>query len=240
MLTPSYFVFLLRAGMFWSVLLWLLSLSLSGYFHWPQDASSILSKVTATSFSFLPPECRSVSGCISLCSQTEWTSARAPHTQAALHGTHALSEVGCPPLSLIYRLSHPRPPSPLQAPPACLPLGLTASHILLIFSNVFIFNWRIIALQYCVGFCHTSTWISHRYTYAPSLLNLPPTSPCFWSAVSWFTILCQLQVYSIVSQCFCRLYSIIGYYKIMAIIFHAIQYILVAAVSYILVCISQV
>ena len=29
MLTPSYFVFLLRAGMFWSVLLWLLSLSLS-------------------------------------------------------------------------------------------------------------------------------------------------------------------------------------------------------------------
>ena len=26
-----------------------------------------------------------------------------------------------------------------------------------------------------VGFCHTSTWISHRYTYVPSLLNLPPT-----------------------------------------------------------------
>ena len=37
----------------------------------------------------------------------------------------------------------------------------------------FIFNWRIIALQYCVGFCHTSTWISHRYTYIPSLLNFP-------------------------------------------------------------------
>ena len=32
-------------------------------------------------------------------------------------------------------------------------------------------NWRIVALQYCVGFCHTSTWISHRYTYVPSLLN---------------------------------------------------------------------
>ena len=27
-------------------------------------------------------------------------------------------------------------------------------------------NWRIIALQYFVGFCHTSTWISYRYTYA--------------------------------------------------------------------------
>ena len=30
---------------------------------------------------------------------------------------------------------------------------------------LFIFNWKIIALQYCAGFCHTSTWISHRYTY---------------------------------------------------------------------------
>ena len=39
-----------------------------------------------------------------------------------------------------------------------------------------IFNWRIVALQYCVGFCHLSTWISHRYTYVSSLLNLPPTS----------------------------------------------------------------
>ena len=35
------------------------------------------------------------------------------------------------------------------------------------------FNWGIIALQYCVHFCHTSAWISHRYTYAPPL-NLPP------------------------------------------------------------------
>ena len=25
------------------------------------------------------------------------------------------------------------------------------------------------SLQYCIGFCHTSTWISHRYTYVPSL-----------------------------------------------------------------------
>ena len=41
----------------------------------------------------------------------------------------------------------------------------------------FIFNWRITALQYCIGFCHTSTWISHRYTYVHSLLNLVPTPP---------------------------------------------------------------
>ena len=43
-----------------------------------------------------------------------------------------------------------------------------------------IFNWRIIALQYCAGFCHTSTWISHRYRHVPSLVNLhsPPTPSC--------------------------------------------------------------
>ena len=39
-------------------------------------------------------------------------------------------------------------------------------------------NWRIIAVQYCAGFCHTLAWIGHRYTYAPSLLNpLPPPTP---------------------------------------------------------------
>ena len=39
--------------------------------------------------------------------------------------------------------------------------------------NLFL-NWRIIALQNFVSFCQTSTWISHSYTYVPSLLNLPP------------------------------------------------------------------
>ena len=43
------------------------------------------------------------------------------------------------------------------------------------FLNLFIFNWRIIALQYCVGFCHMSARISHRYTCVPSFLKLPPT-----------------------------------------------------------------
>ena len=31
------------------------------------------------------------------------------------------------------------------------------------FLNLFIFNWRIISLQYGVGFYHTLIWISHRY-----------------------------------------------------------------------------
>ena len=35
-----------------------------------------------------------------------------------------------------------------------------------------IFYCKIFTLQYCADFCHTSTWISHRYTYVPSLLNL--------------------------------------------------------------------
>ena len=29
-------------------------------------------------------------------------------------------------------------------------------------------------MQYCVGFCHASTWISHGYTHVPSPLSLPP------------------------------------------------------------------
>ena len=46
-------------------------------------------------------------------------------------------------------------------------------QILFFFFNLF-FYWRIIALQNFVVFCQASTWISHRYTYIPSLLNLPP------------------------------------------------------------------
>ena len=41
-------------------------------------------------------------------------------------------------------------------------------------TDLFIFKWGIMALQYCFGFCHTSAWISHRYTYIPSLWNFLP------------------------------------------------------------------
>ena len=52
--------------------------------------------------------------------------------------------------------------------------------------NLFIFNWRIIALQHRVGFCQTAAWISQRYTYVPSLLNLPPpTASCLMCLLSW-------------------------------------------------------
>ena len=56
-------------------------------------------------------------------------------------------------------------------------LGMIYGHLLtsysiysfLLFKN-FIFNWRIIALQCCVGFCW-ATWISYKYTYISSLLT---------------------------------------------------------------------
>ena len=42
-----------------------------------------------------------------------------------------------------------------------------------------IFNWLMIGLQYWFDFCHTSTWVNHKCTFVPSLLNLPPTSRPF-------------------------------------------------------------
>ena len=34
------------------------------------------------------------------------------------------------------------------------------------FSFIFI-SWRLVTLQYCSGFCHTLTWISHGFTCVP-------------------------------------------------------------------------
>ena len=71
----------------------------------------------------------------------------------------------------------------------------------------FIFHWGIIAVQYCDGYCHTSTWIGHRYTS-----SLPTPSPYFvqrglalgalWHTanVHWLPVLrvvmCMFQYYS--------------------------------------------
>ena len=43
-----------------------------------------------------------------------------------------------------------------------------------LFKNLWFLNWRIIVLQNYAGFCQTSKWISHRYTYVPSLWTFPP------------------------------------------------------------------
>ena len=46
------------------------------------------------------------------------------------------------------------------------------------YSFLFIyFNWRLITLQYCDGFCHTLTWISHGCTCVPILNTLPSSLP---------------------------------------------------------------
>ena len=45
------------------------------------------------------------------------------------------------------------------------------------FSFFLYFNWRLITSQYCGGFCHMLTWISHRCTCcSPSWTALPPPS----------------------------------------------------------------
>ena len=54
-----------------------------------------------------------------------------------------------------------------------------------IFFNLFIFNWKIIALHCCVGSCHVSTRISHGYALVPSLYtSLPFPTPSYPSRLS--------------------------------------------------------
>ena len=47
--------------------------------------------------------------------------------------------------------------------------------VICFFKKIF-FYWTIIALQNFVVFRQTPIWISHRHTYVPFLLNLPPIS----------------------------------------------------------------
>ena len=51
--------------------------------------------------------------------------------------------------------------------------------VIVFFKYKFIyFNWRLITLQYCIGFCHTLTWIHHGCTCVPHPEHpLPPPSP---------------------------------------------------------------
>ena len=63
------------------------------------------------------------------------------------------------------------------------------SNVSAFFFFPFIFtSWRLITLQYCSGFCHTLTWISHGFTCVPHPnLPLPPPSPSHPSGSSQCT-----------------------------------------------------
>ena len=59
-----------------------------------------------------------------------------------------------------------------------LPRELTghSKHPLLLFLKFIFISCRLITLQYCIGFCHTLTWISHGFTCVPHS-NLPSHLP---------------------------------------------------------------
>ena len=77
-----------------------------------------------------------------------------------------------------------------------------------IFNFEFIFNWRIISSQNCVGFYQISVWISHEYIYVCFLLQLPfhPTPLGCYRApvwVPWVTRCISLFFMAIISACVC-------------------------------------
>ena len=96
---------------------------------------------------------------------------------------------------------------------------LNASHHCLFFNYIY-FNWRLITLHYCSGFCHTWTWISHGCTCvshpeppshlpphpipqgrpsAPALSTLSHASNLDWRSISHM-IIYMLQCYSLKSS----------------------------------------
>ena len=60
---------------------------------------------------------------------------------------------------LSFQISWPELEHVSSAPPQL-------HFIIYLFSFIFI-SWRLITLQYCSGFCHTLTWISHGFTCIP-------------------------------------------------------------------------
>ena len=68
------------------------------------------------------------------------------------------------------------------------PFPTTSMGIYIFFPPIYFFiSWRLITLQYCSGFCHTLTWISHGFTCiphpdTPSHLPLHPIPPGLPSA----------------------------------------------------------
>ena len=54
---------------------------------------------------------------------------------------------------------------------------LSVSETVFFFFPIIFISWRLITLQYCNGFCHTLTWLSHGFTCVPHpdpSSHLPP------------------------------------------------------------------
>ena len=86
---------------------------------------------------------------------------------------------------------------------------LNISHISWFFSFLFYFilllffiSWRLITLQYCSGFCHTLTWISHGYTCIPH-----PNPPSHFQIINQNDIICG------VSDCLQSIYHTLAYIR---------------------------
>ena len=97
-------------------------------------------------------------------------------------------------------------------------INMSYAWISLLYDIIFFFffkffNLRIIDLQNCVVFCHTSTRVSHRYTHVPSLPDLRPSpssphfsllkSPCF-SSLRLYDIFLRARIYLLEVPSFIR------------------------------------
>ena len=70
---------------------------------------------------------------------------------------------------LIWILCRQWHPLPFPTNAEQVPMGHLGMEAFLSFISFFFFliyfHWSLITLQYCGGFCHTSTWIRHRCTW---------------------------------------------------------------------------
>jgi len=92
----------------------------------------------------------------------------------------------------------------------CL-LAICMAHFF--FSNLLIyFNWRIISLQHCGSFCHTSTWITHACTCVISLEKCLPIFQVFplknfFLMLSCLSYLCILAINPLSVISFANIFS---------------------------------
>ena len=69
--------------------------------------------------------------------------------------TGGLQSMGHKELDMTEQLYHTHTHTHTQSFYMARPVFISGPHV--VFLNLFIFNWRIVVLQHCVGFCHIST-----------------------------------------------------------------------------------